>query len=166
MSIRFVIDTIVQLNELHCALLEIGQEKTPIITNNQADELASMTNKETRLTKRIVEAEKQLQDAMTEFIRQSGFTLVSSLTVSEIAKLVFNAEEKRTLLNAQIHLVSTIHKLNEVNTINLQLVQQSLAYIDYSIDLFTGSPYQEAIYGNPAASSQPVKRAVRFDTRG
>lgn len=168
MSIRLVIDTILQLNELHNALLEIGREKTKVIIYNQVAELAGMTNKETRLAKQIGQAQSQLQAAMTKFVQQSGFTLVSSLNVSEIAKLVFNAEDKKALLGAQARLASTIQELTELNNLNIQLVQQSLAYIDYSIDLMTGSPYQDAIYGKPSDSMQPqpTKRSGRFDARG
>lgn len=163
MSIQEVTQKLVQLNELHCSLLELGERKKQVLIDNQVDELSRIVNQESRLLKNVSECERQWLESMTFFLREKGCKPHPSITVGELAKFVFNAEEKDALLGAQERLMETIRKLQGLNALNQQLIEQSLAFINYSLDLVTGSPDQDAVYRNPAHQTHSSKRTGFFD---
>lgn len=155
MSIQLVIEQLEALNEIHCGLLELAKLKQRVIVENNVEELTKIMNKESKLIKQVVLIESQRAALMPE----------PNMTVTELIKRVFNAEEKRSLAQAQRSLISTMEQLKEVNQLNQQLVQQSLAFIGYSLDLLIGSPEDDTIYHNPSQQSNGTSRAGLFDTK-
>lgn len=69
-------------------------------------------------------------------------------------------------MDAQKQLLGTIRDLREKNQLNQQLIEHSIKYIDYSLDLVAGPPIDEVVYHNPQQQvSSNMKPNRRFDTR-
>ncbi|GIP35595.1 flagellar protein FlgN [Paenibacillus sp. J2TS4] len=164
MAIKQLVLILNRLTEVHEALLETGQEKKQAIIQNDVPLLNQLTSKENKLIKQMGQFEQQRTLVTNDFLLSKGYKASDRITVAEIAKLIFNAEEKGSLLEAQEKLVNVLHELKRVNEINQELVRQSLDFIEFSIDVMSGSE-EEWSYRHPDQSAPKSQRAGLFDTR-
>ncbi len=166
MSIQEVTLKLEQMNEVHCTLLDLAEQKKQVLIHNEINELSLLMKQEAKLVKLITVYEQEWLGATVRFFHDKGLHPSPNITISDLAKMVYHPQEKASLLRAQAELVETIHRLKKVNQFNQELIQQSLAFIDYSLDLVTGSFEQEAVYHNPAQQTNDKMRIGSFDYRG
>ena len=164
MSIKDLIQTMDQLNQVHESLLELSKLKTNVLIQNQVEQLNQIVNKENNLMKQITKLDHQRIDNISQFLLNKGYKPNAKITVNDLTKLVFKAEEKQALKSTQEKLLGTIEQLKQLNQLNQKLIEQSLAYIDYSMDLVLGPPEDEVVYHNPSLQ-QNIKRNGMFDRR-
>ncbi|TVY09332.1 flagellar protein FlgN [Paenibacillus cremeus] len=165
MSLQALLDTMTALNEVHTALLELAEQKKQVLIHNKVDELTQIVNKENKLLKRVGELDAERVERTGQFLIEKGYKPNPRVTISDLAKILFVPEEKRTLMDAQKQLLGTVRRLREINTGNQQLLEQALAFVDYSLDLFVGPPEDEVIYQKPHQHSSGAKRPGLFDAR-
>ncbi|SEC34133.1 flagellar protein FlgN [Paenibacillus sp. GP183] len=163
-TIRDLLDSMNKLRDIHEALLELAKDKTPALVHNEVDALNQVVNKESKLMRLIGEAEQQRIQIINEYLLSRGYNPNPQITISDLIKIIFKAEEKHALSEAQFSLLHVLHELKERNAINQQLIEQSLAFIDYSLDLVMGSSEDEAVYHNPNQQKSGNRLGV-FDTK-
>lgn len=165
MSFEAVLQTMSELNDVHLTLLELAEQKKHALIHNQVEQLTQIVTKENKLLKRIGELDQQRVDAIGNFLIEKGYKPNPRVTVSDLTKIIFNAEEKRILVDSQKQLLATIRKLREHNELNQQMIEQSLAFINYSIDIMSGSDGDELIYSNPNQTTSGSNRRGLFDAK-
>jgi len=169
MPIKAVIDHIDALHALHRTLLQLGERKREALVNNQVNELAAIVNQENKLVKQVADVEAKWRAAIVHFVAAAGLRPNPSMTVSDILQLVADPADQRRVQDSQQQLFDTIKQIESVNANNQKLIEQSLAYINYSLDLYTGGFGQDPIYGNPSQSGTTYnakgKKNAWFDTR-
>jgi flagellar biosynthesis/type III secretory pathway chaperone len=165
MSVQGLIDTMDKLNQVHLALLELSEQKTAVLVQNEVDKLNQIVNKETNLIKQISQLDLQRIQDIRDFLIQKDYKPNPNITVADLIKLVVKAEDKKSLMDAQKVLLETIDKLKDLNQLNHKLIEHSLAFIDYSMDLLLGPPENEVVYQNPTHQQQGIKRNGMFDSR-
>lgn len=168
MSAMMIIAHMKDLLSLHRTLLEWSDSKKQSIIDNQVNDLAQWVNKEMRMMKKIAETQERWREAVSEFLASKGMKPDHSTTITDIAGFLEHEADRTELTGLQQQLLEAIQELKTRNALNQQLIEQSLAYINYSIDLYTGGFAQEATYRNPAQNKpSPAggKHKVRFDTR-
>ncbi|WP_426450503.1 flagellar protein FlgN [Paenibacillus sp. S-38] len=165
MSFEALLDTMTELNEIHNSLLELAEQKRHVLIHNQVEQLMQIVTKENKLLKRIGELEQQRVEVTGAFLMEKGYKPNPRVTVSDLTKILFNIEDKKLLLDKQKQLAAAIRKLRELNRVNQQMIEHSLAYIDYSLDLIVGPPEDEFVYKNPQAAATGPKRQGMFDSR-
>lgn len=165
MSIESLKQTMDQLNAIHLTLLELAEQKTGILVINKVDKLNQIVNKETSLMKRITELDLQRIEDISGFLIEKGYKPNPRITVGDLVKLVVKMEEKKLLTDSQRQLLTTIDKLRKVNSLNQKLIEQSLAFIEYSMDIVLGPSDEDIIYRNPSHQKQGIKRSGMFDSR-
>ncbi|MCM3493482.1 flagellar protein FlgN [Paenibacillus sp. FSL K6-1566] len=165
MSARSIIDYMKRQDELHRQLIEAGNDKKQAIIANDVERLAAVMNRENRLLKQVAETEALRQGAAEDFLREKGIRSQLQLTVTEMTRLVFNPDEKTELLDVQRQLMDRLTELKELNQINRELIEQSLAFIDYSLNLLVSRPEDDMLYQNPNQPSPAGKGRSMFDTR-
>ncbi len=166
MSINKVIHGLYQLDEVHLLLLELSEQKKHVIIDNQVNELSHLVNKEKKLIKKVAEYEAQLLQEVTSYLEDKGYEPGLYMNVSDLRKIVTNAADKQSLMDAQSKLMKTIQQLKESNELNQQLIEQSLSFIDYTLDLLSGDPGQDMTYQNPVQNKGRESKVQRiFDTR-
>lgn len=154
------------LADLHGELLTVSSAKREVLVRNEVDQLNQIVSREGKLIRLIGEADQQRIKAMSDYLLRRGYHYDSRITVSNLIKLVFKSEEKQQLLQAHQRLVAILAELKKVNELNNQLIQQSLSFIDYTLDLFTGASTEEATYTNPMKNrSNGSKGLGYFDAR-
>lgn len=164
MSIPQLIDILGQMTEVHQLLVESGEEKKQAIISNDVKQVNQLVMGESKLVKQVADLEQQRIAICEQFLVAKGYRPSLRITVAELSRLIFNAEEKQALLAAQQRLVEVIGQLKQLNESNQLLLQQSLQFIEYSIDLMAGPDQEDWMYKQPGQSSGSA-RAGMFDTR-
>ncbi|CAG7655463.1 flagellar protein FlgN [Paenibacillus allorhizosphaerae] len=165
MSFLALTQLMTALNDIHANLLELAQQKKQILIKNQVDQLLEILKKENRLIKQVTDLEQQRVGVIGDFMIEKGYKPNPRVTISDLTKIIFNIEEKKSLIDSQKQLLSTIRRLREVNAVNQQLIEQSLAFIDYSLDLIVGPPEDEVTYHKSKSQGYGTKWQGLFDTR-
>jgi flagellar biosynthesis/type III secretory pathway chaperone len=166
MSIQVILEVMQKLIHRHIELLGLGRAKINSLVNNEVDHLNAIVNKEAKLVRIVAELDVQRTQAIGEYLLSRGYNPNPNVTISDIVKIIFKAaDEKQALMDARDELLSHIEELRKVNAHNKQLIEQSLAYIDYSLDLFLWNPMEDYMYKNPAQVENSVKTNGLFDKR-
>ncbi|WP_025716543.1 flagellar protein FlgN [Paenibacillus sp. 1-18] len=160
-----LIDVLEQLDQKHLILLELAKSKKKIVMENDINSLVQHLKQESRLLKQVEELEEARMEVSYELLRERGIKSQLNLTITELARLVFDPEDKNKLLSVQSRLSHTLSELKEVNAINQKLIEQSLVFIDYSLDLLVGRPNQEMTYMHPDQKSNQLARPGLLDTK-
>jgi flagellar biosynthesis/type III secretory pathway chaperone len=165
MAIERLIDTLEQLNTIHIQMLAVAESKRDAIMNNGVDQLIGILNQESKIMKQIEQMEEARVTASYEFLQSKGIKSTLNLTLTEISRLVFDPDDKRKLLAVQAELSQHLGKLKELNQLNQKLIEQSLAFIDYSLEMLAIRPEQEATYQHPGEKHNNQGWSGLFDSR-
>jgi len=161
MPINEVIASMKSLCDLHRVMVDVAEAKKRYIIKNKVDDLTKLLTQEARGIKMIDEEERRLSDAVTRFLFALGIHLQGRMSISELSKLVKDPQQKQELLDYRIKLNQLIVQLKEQNELIRCMVQESMKYINFSIDLMIGSSDADYIYTKPAdQSKEPAKRGV------
>ncbi|MFE5324117.1 flagellar protein FlgN [Paenibacillus sp. NPDC056579] len=165
MAFEALIQTMTTLNDIHESLLELGERKKQVLIRNDVEQLMQIVAKENKLIKQINELDGQRVEAIGQYMIEKGYKPNPKVTVSDLTKIVFNVDDKKLLLGKQKQLMGTIQKLREMNQLNQQLIEHSLAFIEYSIDIIAGPPDNDFTYQKPQQQTYGSKRPGLFDTK-
>ncbi|MNO64070.1 FlgN protein [compost metagenome] len=165
MTLTPLLETLDRLDEAHVYMLDLADFKKQIIKENKVEDLIKILNKESKQLKLIEELEEERGQAAYAFLQGVGIRSNLNLNLTELSRLVFDLEEKQKLLDIQKKLSGTLQRLKEANTLNQQLLQQALSYIDFSIESMAYYSETEATYHHPAGKSVGVQRSGLFDSR-
>ncbi|MET1171870.1 flagellar protein FlgN [Paenibacillus amylolyticus] len=154
-----------QMEQSHRDMLALSEVKRQVIVKNDVDELITLLNKESRFMKQQEPLEIERQSAVHELLQERGIKSMLNLNITEISKLIFDPADKLRLLEVQKKLAGTLHELKEINQLNQMLIEQSLMFIDLSMDIFASRPEQDATYQHPADKNGNPGRIGLFDTR-
>lgn len=165
MPIQELLTIMDQLNESHLQLLELANRKRHVLINNEVEELNRIVLQENKLVRIIGELDTKRSDVVGQYLLKRSFRPDPRITISDLITIIFKAEERQALQAAQKKLFVTLSKLKDMNALNQQLIEQSLAFINYSYDLLFGPPEEEVVYQNPAHQVGALKRNGLFDKR-
>ncbi|MDP4098602.1 flagellar protein FlgN [Paenibacillus sp. P96] len=155
-----------QLEQSHSEMLDLSQWKRQAIVNNEVDELIKILNKESRFMKQLESLEKARMDSVHEFLQERGIKSLLNLSITELSRLVFDHDDKQRLFDIQQKLSSTLQELKRLNELNQKLIEQSIMFLDLSMEMFSMRPEQEATYKHPSQAGGAVGRTGLFDARG
>ncbi len=167
---------ITQLNEeyaIYEQLLEVSMEKTSAIVSNNLDRLKETTDKEQLLVDVITGLGNTRQETMhniANVLNKRG----AELKVIDVVEFLEGQPEFRDpLLAINEKLAKIAKKLKDVNAHNQTLIQESLAMIEFNINLLQNlnrapetAEYSKDMFrgaGNYAGNTVPM--AGKFDTK-
>lgn len=128
-----------QLNESHAHLLALAEEKKQVLIANDMRRLSEIVKEEPVHIKRI------------EGLEQERLALMGSVTMTEwIATHPEDVDSLRTLLQ-------TIGQLRQLNTLNAELLEQSLHYLDWHLQLLIPEA-DDFTYGQSALNQTHFNR--------
>lgn len=165
MSAQRLIDTLTKLDDTHEELIALADLKRGALVRNAAEEISRITAKENKLIQSVGELLSTKTEATNDFFRAKGFQLVREVTIVELSRLVTDPGEKDGLLAVRDKLSASTARLKKMNELNQQLIEQSLAYINYSFDLLIG-PDDGPVYRHPGiAPKTPGTSTGFFDSK-
>ncbi|HZG87386.1 flagellar protein FlgN [Paenibacillus sp.] len=165
MTVAQLLSVLERMTETHEELIALAEQKKEALIRNNVDEVSAIVNRETRAVKVVDTLLKEQADATNAFFRARGFQTTRAVTVTELSRMVTDPQEKKRLLDARDRLTAAIAQLKTKNELNQKLIEQSISYINYTLDLVLG-PDEEPIYHNPASQATGgAKRMSYFDSK-
>ncbi|AST93344.1 hypothetical protein BC6307_19785 [Sutcliffiella cohnii] len=147
MTLQPVIVIMEKLLALHEGLLQLAVKKTDIVKSGDAKELQQLTKEENKFVKAIGQLE------------QERLTLTANLgtgaTISELIEKATDSEADK-LLQLKDKLTHVIKQLQERNELNEGLLQQSLQFVQVTLNSINPEPtsvtYEKAATGKKPAT--------------
>lgn len=153
-------------------LLEVSMEKTSSIISNNLDRLKKTTDKEQALVDTITSYESKRNSTMANIASVLN-KRASDLKISDIVSFLEGQPEFRDpLLEINEKLARIAKKLREVNDHNQNLIQESLAMIEYNINLLQNlnrapetAEYSKDMFRGQGGYSAGMDMPGKFDTK-
>ncbi|NMD69080.1 flagellar protein FlgN [Bacillus sp. DNRA2] len=133
-SLKKLIDILDSMVDAHKHLLELTQEKRAILIGGDLQNLMQITHRENSIASEIEKLEIQRKQFVEEYLTTKGYT-GTSFTLEEIIKRLNEASIEATLTTIGKQLRSIVQEISTVNKGNQQLIETSLAFLQYSINL-------------------------------
>lgn len=165
MAIAQLIEMTRQLTDQHKRLLELAEAKREVVIRDQIEELMKITAEENAIVREISKLELASRRSLAEAGESIGVKLSEEHSLSDLLQALPDGSERRLLAEERQKLVQTLVQLQEINELNRQLIQQSLDYINFNLDLLTDAPEQDLMYQNPTGEQQVKKRTGLFDRK-
>lgn len=115
-------------------LLILSTEKKSVIINNDIDALQKITIVENK----IVSRSQKLEEKRLELMKDISSVLNrknEELTLSLLEALMEGQDEAPLISEVRTKLKDTVTKLKEANDLNTQLIEGSLEYIEFTMNL-------------------------------
>src|SRR5690625_399361 len=164
-SIQPIIIIMNDLTDAHKQLLNLCEQKLSNIKNNNMEELSKVLNIERKYIQKIDQLETKRQKVIEEFISRHNIPVVEK-TASQLLQHLKNSNERVILEKQIVKLIEVIVQLRAIEQLNEELLQQSMEFVQTSLDLFdlTIKNYN---YNNHLSeqSSQSSKNRSIFDSK-
>jgi flagellar biosynthesis/type III secretory pathway chaperone len=158
-----IIEILAKEHSYYKDLLELSNKKKSIVIEGKVSELDKIVRLEQNMIFDLGQLEKirekELQQ-LCEMLKLEGRTNVAEL----IKHLPEQLSEQ--LKSLQKELGDTITDLQNANNVNGELIQQSLDYIEYSVNMITSMGPVNSLYEDLKGSSKGTENKKRlFDTK-
>lgn len=162
LSVQQIIKAIEQLLTIHTSLLEISKRKTEIIKTGAIGDLQPLLMKE----QRHIQALKQAENSREQTVRNWESNQVEPMeatTISVILEHVTEHENREHLTEITTELTNMITAVKQQETLNRSLIEQSLRFVDMSLDLLQPS-INQFNYGKRNRPDRGKQQSV-FDSK-
>ncbi|AEV70535.1 flagellar protein FlgN [Acetivibrio clariflavus] len=145
-------------------LLKISRDKTDVIVKGKTAELDNITKVEQTFVLDIGKLEALREKAVNHLVNDIGMNnTVSDITISELAKYLDNENAQR-LENCKNNLLNIINEIKNVNDLNSKLIQNSIDYINFSINLLSSIPEANNNYSKSGNTNEGIQKTY-FDVK-
>ena len=163
-GINAVIDILKEEHGYYKDLVELSKSKKNIIIEGKVAELDKMVKLEQNMIFNIGQLEKKREEEVARICAALDIES-AQVTISDLAKML-EPQLKEALENIENKLREVFSELKAANDINGQLLEQSLEYIDYSINLFAGSGMETgSLYEDIGKKGKGQSKKNIFDTK-
>ncbi|MBU5467798.1 flagellar protein FlgN [Virgibacillus sp. MSJ-26] len=161
MSIKHILKTLEKLVGLQQSLLEISKQKTVDVKEGQIDHFQSTLVKERKAVQAIEQVEKKRIQEVNQWCAENSIP-EEQATLTGMLEFLSNEEEKNNLEASATELTEGIVKIKQQEELNQVLIQQSMQFIQLSLELLNPS-IGNMNYSAKKATKQ-VERSV-FDSK-
>ncbi|MRG84787.1 flagellar protein FlgN [Salinibacillus xinjiangensis] len=162
MSTQAIIQAMSKLMKLHESLLKLSKEKTELLKSGDMDAFQSLLVNENKHVQAVSQLEQKRVTLTEKWFQQQGVTSQEN-TVSEMLKHIKDENEKEELTNIFEKFIMLMAELKQQEQLNQELTQQSLQFVELSLDLLQPS-IKNLNYGDQKKGSSAPKRSV-FDSK-
>lgn len=160
--VKFIDELVESLDkecDIYSELSEIADNKKQIIIDGKIKELDKITIKEQGLAMTLVRLENIREKIVDKIMLELNLTNIE--TISElITKL--DVKSKVKLNKSKDKLISAISDIQNKNELNGELIQQSLKYIDFNIEILAGLE-EDNKYKSTGENPDMIQRKSMFD---
>ena len=150
-----LIDTLNEQNNIYKSLLDVASKKKVAIIQNDVKTLQQFVKDENLLVGKNQRLEKKRIELFCDIATVLGKPL--DITLKQIIESIKDKEGEKELTQIRTKMLKTLPKLKAINDQNQELLQMSMDYIDFSINLIRSSTEQRPTYydmlGNEINSS-------------
>jgi flagellar biosynthesis/type III secretory pathway chaperone len=161
MSVQAIIEKLDKLTTIHEQLLAVSHEKTAVVKEGNVEKLQSVLIKERKLVQQLDQAEEKRQQEVVLWFSNHGAP-TEEVTVTNILNHLASEAEKKAIENSVVRLTEVIVKLKQQEQLNMALIQQSMQFVQLSIDLLSPS-LKNMNYGKD--NDKPAINRSVFDSK-
>ncbi|MFB4167828.1 flagellar protein FlgN [Virgibacillus sp. JSM 102003] len=161
MSVQPIIQAMEKLIGLHESLLEISKQKTAVVKEGSIEKLQPLLLKERKHVQALEQAEVKRQKAVQSWVDEYSPGLEHP-TITGILEVMNDKQSKNELEEITITLTETITELKQQEQLNQSLIQQSMQFVELSLNMMKPSIRNMNYGGNK--SSDSTERSV-FDSK-
>lgn len=164
MSVQPIIEQLNKMIELHDSLLHLSKQKTETLKEGDMDKLQVLLKKEQTHVKAIDQLEHKRQQAVEMWARMHQLE-PAAVTVTAIIEEYAAGADKEQLEMVTLALAERLMELRRQEDLNKQLTEQSLQFVQLSLDMIQPS-IKNMNYGkiNQSSANPSLNRSV-FDSK-
>ena len=136
-------------------ILKLSKEKTDAIVAGKISEIERITKLEQSIILKLGKLERE-REGIVESLADGLDMKAADITLTDIINIMPEAESKK-FKDFQDKFTKLLEDLRETNMLNSKLIQNSLEYIDFSINILTGAG-AEGNYSNLGGSGEVLKK--------
>ena len=145
------------------SILNLSKKKTDVIVAGKVAELENFVKMEQAIVMRVGKLEQQREEIATQLAQSLGINH-SSFTIMQIAGRL-DKQQQDKLKEYQQKLSNILESLKEVNNLNSKLIQKSLEYIEFSMNIMTSNESSGNEYENKGNTRKIQNTNRLFDAR-
>ncbi|WP_430790955.1 flagellar protein FlgN [Virgibacillus flavescens] len=161
MSLHTIIQSLEKLIMLHESLLSVSELKTAAIKAGSMEDLQALLVKERKHVQALEQVETSRQQVVDNWFEMNNLPSENK-TITAMLELLEDRAQQRTLENVTVNLTNAVADLKSQEQLNQALIQQSLQFVELSLDMMNPS-INNLNYGNKV-DKESVKRSV-FDSK-
>ncbi|MFD2442732.1 flagellar protein FlgN [Bacillus sp. CGMCC 1.16607] len=132
MSTEPLIQALDEMIRLHKSLHQLAKNKTDIVIKGEIVALQSLLKEESKHVQAIKKTEAEIQELIKHL--QTDNKIYDQYNLNTLIELA-DADEKAVLISLKNELTQQINLVNEQNKVNQQLLEQSLQFVNASLDI-------------------------------
>jgi flagellar biosynthesis/type III secretory pathway chaperone len=146
--------TMTYMIETHHQLLDLARQKETILVDGKVSELQSLVSKESKFLDQILKLEDKREQVLKQFLVENRYKQ-HSLTMEQFVDILVDPADKQLFTKQVSQLRDVIHELSQLNQNNQELIQMSLSYIQYSMNILM--PKEPTIGYGKESSTGPAR---------
>lgn len=148
-----IVEILEQLVVEHEKMLKLAEHKKDVLIKGNIDELSRILQFESRCINAIQSLELEREKHVSLYLMQRGIRK-ETCYLGDLIEMAEKPELKQSLSTCQQKLSNSISELKLVNELNQKLIEQSLAFLNFTIEELT-VPFEEPTYQNAQKASRP-----------
>lgn len=147
-------------------LVNLSQRKRDILVQGNIDSLSKLIQEESKLVRILGKMEEERIFQMKEYLKSRGI-LSEEFTLAQLLQIIPEKADQAEIQELADKLQKTIQQLQQHNELNAKLIQDSLKYVNDSIELMTDQSKETINYQRPAGNAKAQSTSARsfFDTK-
>ena len=160
MSASGIIECLDRLLADYDSLLEIGLRKQKAIIEGNTSELQRVDALERQAAESSSRHESELVRAIA-----ANAAPGCDITVTTVLGSIAGADDRTGIVQRRDRLAMLVRRVADVSRNNRELIEQSLAYVNYSLEMYTGETGDRATYNSASDRYQGPAGAGRYNIR-
>ncbi len=161
MSMELMLDQLVEILEeesnIYSQLLQVARKKKDMIVNGKINDLEKLVKVEQACIVHVGKLENKREDVVSEICRELDVS-ADEMTISKLSEKV-GEESFKKLQKKREEIVNTVNELKSENELNSKLIENSLEYIDFSLNLMANLD-SDGSYLKTGQVNEPGKRNI------
>ncbi|WP_234447034.1 flagellar protein FlgN [Virgibacillus salexigens] len=162
MSIEKIKALLLTLVTLHQELIAISNQKTEAVKSGNLEKLQQVLVNERKQIRKIEKAEEGRQLVVADWFESQRLNIEP--TITRLVEAINCDETRKELTAATNQLTEAITTLKQQEQLNMALINQSMQFIQLSMDLLNPSLSQMNYGRSETESTGSIKRSV-FDSK-
>lgn len=146
---------------LHDSLLSISEQKSTLIKDGDIEKLQPILVKERKHVQALEQVETNRQKEVMNWFADKNIP-AKDQTITVLLEMIEDKVQQKELADITINLTNAVTKLKRQEQLNQVLLQQSLQFIEFSLDMMNPS-IKNLNYSNKKETDS-IKRSV-FDSK-
>ncbi len=162
-QIKQLIDILNRQTMVYESILKLSKQKTDLIVAGKIKELENLVKLEQVLVLQISRLEQQREETIESLSSQLALQHEDISITNLLTHL--KEEQQAQLISFQKRMKETIEELKNTNDLNAKLIKQSLEYIEFSMNMITGTSVSGTQYEDKGTTKDSKGTRSLFDVK-